>query len=317
MSEHYHALVWIDHQEARIFHFNAAEVERTSVRSSHPQQHLHHKANTRGSGHAPVEEGFLERVVQALGHAGAILITDPGAPARNWRRTSRACIRNWPCAFRALRPSITPATGSCWLWHAGFSGPTIACTPCHELQGCGSVLALALPPAAPAAAQSAAELISMTLAVTPDAEHGKILYLKHCARCHGGHAWGDGPREIPTLAGQRERYLIEQLARFSTSERPGSEMHGPAMFESLQVGVNVRRRWVIWQPGLRGLRAIHSRSAPRTSRAHTRAARASTSRSARRVTAVMAAAGRAARYPPSAGSITATCARSCAASRRG
>lgn len=97
-----------------------------------------------------------------------------------------------------------------------------------------ALLALALPPAAPAAAQSAAELISRTLAVTPDAEHGKILYLKHCARCHGGHAWGDGPREIPTLAGQRERYLIEQLARFSTSERPGSEMHGPAMFESLQ-----------------------------------------------------------------------------------
>jgi hypothetical protein len=55
-------LVWIDHQEARIFHFNAVEAERTSVRSSHPHQHLHHKANTRGSGHAPVEEAFLERV---------------------------------------------------------------------------------------------------------------------------------------------------------------------------------------------------------------------------------------------------------------
>jgi cytochrome c553 len=97
-----------------------------------------------------------------------------------------------------------------------------------------ALLAVALPAAAPAAAQGAAELVSGTLAITPDAEHGKILYLKHCARCHGAHAWGDGPREIPTLAGQRERYLIEQLARFATNERPGSEMHGPAMFESLQ-----------------------------------------------------------------------------------
>ena len=79
MSEHYHALVWIDHQEARIFHFNTVEAERTSVRSSHPHQHLHHKANTPGSGHAPVEEAFLERVVQALGRAGAILITGPGS----------------------------------------------------------------------------------------------------------------------------------------------------------------------------------------------------------------------------------------------
>jgi hypothetical protein len=77
MSEHYHALVWIDHHEARIFHFNAAEVDSTTVRSSHPHEHIHHKANTRGSGHAPVDEAFLERVTQAIMRAGAILITGP------------------------------------------------------------------------------------------------------------------------------------------------------------------------------------------------------------------------------------------------
>ena len=77
MSEHYHALVWIDHHEARIFHFNAAEVDSTTVRSSHPHQHIHHKANTRGSGHAPVDEAFLEHVTQAIMQAGAILITGP------------------------------------------------------------------------------------------------------------------------------------------------------------------------------------------------------------------------------------------------
>jgi stalled ribosome rescue protein Dom34 len=77
MSEHYHALVWIDHHEARIFQFNATDVDSTTVRSAHPHQHIHHKANTRGSGHAQVEEGFLERVTQALMRAGAILITGP------------------------------------------------------------------------------------------------------------------------------------------------------------------------------------------------------------------------------------------------
>jgi hypothetical protein len=77
MNEHYHALVWIDHQEARIFHFNAAEVDSTTVRSSHPHQHIHHKANARGSGHAPVDEVFLERVTQAIMPAGAVLITGP------------------------------------------------------------------------------------------------------------------------------------------------------------------------------------------------------------------------------------------------
>jgi stalled ribosome rescue protein Dom34 len=78
MSEHYHALVWIDHHEARIFQFDATDVSRTLVRSSHPHQHIHHKANSRGSGHAPVDASFLEQVTQGIVHAGAILITGPG-----------------------------------------------------------------------------------------------------------------------------------------------------------------------------------------------------------------------------------------------
>ncbi len=77
MSEHYHAVVWIDHHEARIYEFNASEVARTTVHSSHPHQHIHHKANAGDSGHAPVDEGFLEGVTRAVMAAGAILITGP------------------------------------------------------------------------------------------------------------------------------------------------------------------------------------------------------------------------------------------------
>jgi stalled ribosome rescue protein Dom34 len=79
MSEHYYALVWIDHHEARIFHFNALEAERATVRSTHPHQHLHHKANTRDSGHAPIDQVFLEHVAQAVMPAGAVLITGPAS----------------------------------------------------------------------------------------------------------------------------------------------------------------------------------------------------------------------------------------------
>jgi stalled ribosome rescue protein Dom34 len=82
MSEHYHALVWIDHHEAKVFHFDASDMDRVKVRSDQPHQHLHHKANTRGSGHAPVEHAFLERVAQAIMPAGAILISGP-AGAKN------------------------------------------------------------------------------------------------------------------------------------------------------------------------------------------------------------------------------------------
>ena len=86
-----------------------------------------------------------------------------------------------------------------------------------------ALLALPAAMAAPAAATDA-----------PDLQHGEALYLRHCVPCHGQRAWGDGPREIPALAGQREAFLSEQLARFASGERPGSEMHGPAMHDTLR-----------------------------------------------------------------------------------
>jgi cytochrome c553 len=91
---------------------------------------------------------------------------------------------------------------------------------------------IVLAPLAPSAAST--DLRSQAAAVTPNPEHGEILYRKHCAACHRLHAWGDGPREIPALAGQRQLYLIEQLALFAGGERVGSDMHGPAMPEILK-----------------------------------------------------------------------------------
>ncbi|MBS0366530.1 MAG: translational machinery protein [Proteobacteria bacterium] len=76
MSEHGHVVVWIDHHQARIFQL-AADGDGTRIRSSHPHQHLHHKANSIGSGHAPVDRTFLERVSHALLDSGAVLITGP------------------------------------------------------------------------------------------------------------------------------------------------------------------------------------------------------------------------------------------------
>ena len=77
MSSHYHVLVWIDHREAKVFQFDATDVDRSTVRSTHPDQHLHHKANSGDSGHAPLDKEFLKHVAQALSTAGAILITGP------------------------------------------------------------------------------------------------------------------------------------------------------------------------------------------------------------------------------------------------
>jgi stalled ribosome rescue protein Dom34 len=77
MPEHFHAIVWIDHREAKIFEFGVDAVERVLVQSNATGRHLQHRANVTGSGHRGVDKEFFQRVVAALTHQGAILITGP------------------------------------------------------------------------------------------------------------------------------------------------------------------------------------------------------------------------------------------------
>jgi hypothetical protein len=77
MTSPYHALVWIDHQQAKIFHFDASGSDREVVRSSNPHHHLHHKANSPDSGHTALDTRFMSQVSDALASAGALLITGP------------------------------------------------------------------------------------------------------------------------------------------------------------------------------------------------------------------------------------------------
>jgi len=77
MSKHHHCAVWIDHQQAKIFFFDATDSETAVVHATHSHEHLHHKANSGGSGHVPVDNAFLKQVMQAISKAGALLITGP------------------------------------------------------------------------------------------------------------------------------------------------------------------------------------------------------------------------------------------------
>ncbi len=75
---HYHAVVWIDHREARVFHFNPTDVEKLVIHPDRPAKHLHHQAGSIGSGHATADQHFLHAVVHAFADAGEVLVTGPG-----------------------------------------------------------------------------------------------------------------------------------------------------------------------------------------------------------------------------------------------
>ena len=77
MANHYHAVVWIDHREARVFHFDVTDTERVVILPDNPTRHLHHKAKTIGSGNAAEDQDFYHAVTEAIADAGAVLITGP------------------------------------------------------------------------------------------------------------------------------------------------------------------------------------------------------------------------------------------------
>jgi stalled ribosome rescue protein Dom34 len=71
---HFHAVVWLDHSEARVLHFTPDEVEKAAIHGKEPHKHVHARHTTHHEG-----GGFYHQVVDALKGAKEILITGPGA----------------------------------------------------------------------------------------------------------------------------------------------------------------------------------------------------------------------------------------------
>ena len=74
-----HAVIWIDHQEAHVIHFNAEDSDSEVIRTRSTHSHLHHKSGATGSGHATTDKTYLHAVAEAVADAREILIVGPGS----------------------------------------------------------------------------------------------------------------------------------------------------------------------------------------------------------------------------------------------
>ncbi len=75
---HYHAVVWLDHAEAKVFQFNPSAVEAKVIHAAAAGGHLHHKAGVIGAGKAHGDPAFFASVEQALSGVGEVLVLGPG-----------------------------------------------------------------------------------------------------------------------------------------------------------------------------------------------------------------------------------------------
>ncbi len=74
---HFHAVVWLDHRDALVLGFGTAgETTKKTVKNDGPD-HIHHKAGSVGSGHAPEPVAYLTDVADALAGFREILILGP------------------------------------------------------------------------------------------------------------------------------------------------------------------------------------------------------------------------------------------------
>jgi stalled ribosome rescue protein Dom34 len=79
MSGNYHAVVWVDHGEAKVYRFDREAVEEIDIHSHTSLQRLHHQRTGWLAGGNPQDDTeFFHRILGALDHTGKTILTGPG-----------------------------------------------------------------------------------------------------------------------------------------------------------------------------------------------------------------------------------------------
>lgn len=82
---HVHAVVWLDHREAKVVDFSFDDTHVVNVHHTGGHRQVHHKAGANGSGHGADDTAFFDRIVVALGDAREVLVTGPGTAKVGFR----------------------------------------------------------------------------------------------------------------------------------------------------------------------------------------------------------------------------------------
>jgi len=74
-----HAVIWLDHQEAHVIHFNPTAAESEVIKTKSRHAHLHHKGGSVSGAHQEIDQHYLHEIIQAVADAKEVLIVGPGS----------------------------------------------------------------------------------------------------------------------------------------------------------------------------------------------------------------------------------------------
>jgi hypothetical protein len=120
---HYHAVVWLDHPEARIFQFNRDEVDRVLIRPHEPGVHLHHHAGSNTDGRSPEDQAYYGRIAAALAGSKAILVVGPAQAKLEFLKHAMRCDREIANAVVGLETVDHPTDGELMAYARSYFGP--------------------------------------------------------------------------------------------------------------------------------------------------------------------------------------------------
>jgi len=79
LTTHYHAVVWIDHHEARIIYLNDEDADETIVHAPNQNHHIHSKSGSPSGTHLVGDPIFFRKVADAVAAAREIYVVGPAA----------------------------------------------------------------------------------------------------------------------------------------------------------------------------------------------------------------------------------------------
>lgn len=111
MPTHFHAVVWIDHSQAKVFHLGLSGADEVALHPHLPTRHLHHKAGSIGAGHAGPDRDFYGEVTKAVTDAGEILIIGPAGAKTELANYMRAHAPELVKRIAAVEAADHPSDG--------------------------------------------------------------------------------------------------------------------------------------------------------------------------------------------------------------
>ena len=113
-----HAVVWIDHKEARIFHVHPEAADESTILS--PQRHIHRHPKGRGEPreHPDDARHFFDDVARGLDGVDSVLVVGPASAKHDVNGPVDQCVGtsvDGQALISLLTNKHSPARRSTWL----------------------------------------------------------------------------------------------------------------------------------------------------------------------------------------------------------